>query len=312
VHDSEFQRLPPPTDLLSIIVCTYRRAHALRNLLESLSTQTCPDFEVVVVDASGDAPALDFPRIRLRVLQSAKSVPVQRNAGIRAAKGELVGFLDDDVTVPAGFIEHVKAILQRQELRDAGGITGYDVLNYGSPVSMRFRVRRALGYYPNPNPGALGLCDATVPLSFQAPFSGYRNVSWLPGFCMVYRREAIDGIWFDERLTAYGAEDALFSMAVARRCRLVMCGELHVSHHKDPASRISTAEVIYGGSFALSRNYLLRVEGVARYASLAWYALVEFLLDSIDFIRRPSAMQLRAVRARQTGLLTGALSTRTN
>ena len=88
-HDSEYQRLPSPTDLLSIVVCTYRRAQALRNLLESLSDQTCPDFEVVVVDASEDSPVLDFPKIRLRVLQSPKSVPVQRNAGIRAARGNV-------------------------------------------------------------------------------------------------------------------------------------------------------------------------------------------------------------------------------
>ena len=304
--------MPLPTDLLSIIICTYRREQALRNLLETLSAQTCCDFEVVVVDASGVAHALDYPRLRMAVLQTEKGLPLQRNAGIRAAKGDLIGFLDDDVTVPPGFIEQVKTILKRPELRDVGGITGYDLINYGMPQSLRFRVRRAMGYYPDPKPGAVGLCDVTVPLSFQKPFSGCVNVSWLPGFCMIYRREVLKNIWFDERLTAYGAEDALFSMAVARRARLVMCGDLHVSHHKDPTSRVTPAEEIYGGSFALSRNYMQRVGGTPRYARLAWYALVEFTLDSIDLIRWPSVMQFRVVRARQSGLLTGALSTRTN
>src|SRR3954463_9542500 len=43
---------------ISVIICTYRRAGALMDLLGCLAAQTYGDFEVLIVDGSGDDPTV--------------------------------------------------------------------------------------------------------------------------------------------------------------------------------------------------------------------------------------------------------------
>ncbi len=95
---------------VSIIVPTYKREDALKKALDSLATQTFKDFEIVLVDDNDNAKwnqkvqtvVADFTKNNQEIaishienhpnLGSAKA----RNAGIDAAKGEYVTFLDDD------------------------------------------------------------------------------------------------------------------------------------------------------------------------------------------------------------------------
>jgi hypothetical protein len=147
-----------------------------------------------------------------------------------------------------------------------------------------------------------------VPLSFQPAFSGFREIHWLPGFCMIYRRQAVGTQRFDEVLPAYGTEDGIFSMAIGRRWRLLMWGDLHVRHHADPTSRCTPAEAIYGGSFSLSRNHWLETGGAGKPLRLARYALCEFVLDLAIFLRRPNRTRVVSIAAKQLGLVKGAMS----
>src|SRR5581483_219754 len=297
------------TPTLSIIVCTYCRPIALSELLETLSSQTCANFETLIVYAGGrESLPSTLPAMRLTMIPSRKGLPVQRNAGLDAARGNLVAFLDDDVTVDENFAANVMRAFEQPGMRDVGGLTGYDLLHYGTPLSLRYRVRRMLGYYPDRRPGALGLCGCTVPLSSEAPFSGFRTVGWLPGFCMIYRRDAILVMRFDERLPAYGAEDAAFSMAVGRRWRLVLWGDLRLRHHADPTSRCNPEQAAYGGSFSLSRSYWLRTAGAGKALRLLRYSLTELALDVLSFSRRPALSRLRMMVAKQQGLVSGVCS----
>jgi GT2 family glycosyltransferase len=101
----------------SVIIPTYRRPGLLRKALDSLALQESRHvFEVVVVN---DAPDEDlsqlpgeYPSIDLRVISPESNVgrAMARNMGVRNSSGELIVFLDDDMTVVPGFIEaHVKA-----------------------------------------------------------------------------------------------------------------------------------------------------------------------------------------------------------
>ena len=304
--------------MISIIICTFQRSRALAGVLNCLADQTCRDYEVLIVHAGVDSVpdqiVEQFRRttefmVPVTVVHTQKGLPIQRNAGIARASGDLIAFLDDDLSVAPTFVSRVIQAFALVGMADVGGITGYDTLHYGQPLAPRYRVRKWLGYYPDLRPGALGLCRCTVPLSFQTPFSGFREVRWLPGFCMVYRRAAIGRLRFDEALPAYGTEDGIFSMSVGRRWRLLMWGDLHVQHHADPTSRCPPAEAIYGGSFSLSRNHWLQTTGGVRLVRLIRYALAEFALDIAIFFRRPGWPRLTAIAAKQRGLISGALST---
>lgn len=93
---------PPP---ISVVLCTRERPDDLAGALASLRTIDYPDFEIVVVD---NVPATDAtarviaaaadPRVR-RVIEPVAGLSNARNAGLRAARHDIVAFTDDDVVV---------------------------------------------------------------------------------------------------------------------------------------------------------------------------------------------------------------------
>ncbi len=83
------------------MVCTRDRPGSLARALASVLAQDEPDFETLVVDGSAPAltadqlPALADPRVRLLSGVTA-GVGAARDTGLRAARGELIGWCDDD------------------------------------------------------------------------------------------------------------------------------------------------------------------------------------------------------------------------
>ena len=116
-------------------------------------------------------------------------------------------------------------------MQDVGGVTPYDTLHYPFALSLRWRMRAALGVMPSLNPGEVDRLGRAVPISFLKPFTGNKQIGWLPGFGMIYRRTAVEGLRFDELLPTYGGEDRDYSMRVGERSRLLICGDLHLQHH---------------------------------------------------------------------------------
>lgn len=86
--------------MISLIVGTLGRVAALRRLLKSLAAQTVRDFEVVLVDQSGTEAVMpvleEFPTVCVRRVTAAPGLSCARNLGLTLAKGEIVGFPDDD------------------------------------------------------------------------------------------------------------------------------------------------------------------------------------------------------------------------
>lgn len=87
---------------VSVIVTTYNRAKLLAETLESILSQTFDDFELIVVDNMSEDGTRDFvtsmtdPRISYFRNQNDGIIAVNRNYGIRKAKGKYIAFCDDD------------------------------------------------------------------------------------------------------------------------------------------------------------------------------------------------------------------------
>jgi glycosyltransferase involved in cell wall biosynthesis len=100
----------------SVIIPVYNRAHVLGRALRSVLAQTCPDFEVVVVDdGSSDDPAaiiaaFSDPRI-VYIRQKNRGGGAARNAGIDAARGRFIAPLDSDDEFLPHHLERMKALL---------------------------------------------------------------------------------------------------------------------------------------------------------------------------------------------------------
>jgi len=89
---------------VSVVIPTCNRPDRLHALLENLSRSTLLPGEVVVVDSSDvklDPSAFaGLGPLRVVYLEAARSVCVQRNAGIRRASSPWIFLCDDDVEVP--------------------------------------------------------------------------------------------------------------------------------------------------------------------------------------------------------------------
>ncbi|MBT6662866.1 MAG: glycosyltransferase [Nitrospina sp.] len=85
---------------VSVIVPTYNRADRLERALNSIVSQTCQDFELIVVDdGSTDKTSQlmkSFPKAQYFYIKKNSGVSKARNVGLAFAKGELICFLDSD------------------------------------------------------------------------------------------------------------------------------------------------------------------------------------------------------------------------
>ena len=99
----------------SIVMPTYNRAHCIERAIDSLLCQTYRNFELVVVDdastdGTGDLLRRRYPgeissgRIKYTLVEKG-GVSKARNAGLRVAGGEWIGYLDSDNEVVPTFLE---------------------------------------------------------------------------------------------------------------------------------------------------------------------------------------------------------------
>ncbi len=104
---------------ISLICATQYRHVELKRFLESLSRQTCTQFELVIVDQNDSDLILDlieqyktfFPILHLK--HNFASNSRARNEGVNLASGAYVGFPDDDCWYPENTIEEVLSQLKK-------------------------------------------------------------------------------------------------------------------------------------------------------------------------------------------------------
>jgi glycosyltransferase involved in cell wall biosynthesis len=98
---------------VSVVIPTCNRPDRLRALLDNLNRSTLPLREVLVVDSSdhrlGAEAFAGLDRLSVVYLEAARSVCLQRNAGIRAATSPWIFLCDDDMEVPPDYLARLAA-----------------------------------------------------------------------------------------------------------------------------------------------------------------------------------------------------------
>lgn len=111
----------------SFIIPVYNRPNEVDELLQSLTTQTLKDFEVVVVEDGSSITCQDVVNryakvLNVRYYNKPNSGPGQtRNYGVARAQGEYVLILDSDVVLPQGYLQAVDDELQHHACDAFGG-----------------------------------------------------------------------------------------------------------------------------------------------------------------------------------------------
>lgn len=119
----------PPS--ISVVVPTFGRPQELRGCLEALAEldYPCERYEVVVVDDGSDPPVVPWAGaadagLRMHWLRQANAGPAAaRNAGARAATGEILAFTDDDCRPASDWLSAIAAALARDPEALCGGTT---------------------------------------------------------------------------------------------------------------------------------------------------------------------------------------------
>ncbi len=119
---------------VTVILCTYNRCQSLATALSSLAAQVLPesiDWEVIVVDNNScdqtaqvvEGFCRENPGRFRYLLESQQGKSYALNAGIREARGDVLAFTDDDVTMEATWLHHLTASLHSRDWAGAGGRT---------------------------------------------------------------------------------------------------------------------------------------------------------------------------------------------
>lgn len=111
----------------SFIIPVFNRPDEVDELLNSLTTQTLRDFEVIVVEDGSSVPCKDVTekyadKFLIHYYYKDNSGPGQtRNYGVERASGEYMLILDSDCILPGTFLEEVEKELQHKEADAFGG-----------------------------------------------------------------------------------------------------------------------------------------------------------------------------------------------
>jgi GT2 family glycosyltransferase len=112
---------PPTTNhqpLASIIIVNWNGAAHLPVCLDALRAQTFRNFEVIVADNASHDDSLellarDYPEVNVVALSRNLGFTGGNNAGIRAARGEIIILLNNDTEVDPHWLEEVVAAFKR-------------------------------------------------------------------------------------------------------------------------------------------------------------------------------------------------------
>jgi glycosyltransferase involved in cell wall biosynthesis len=104
----------PPSAALScsVVLCTHGRPAYLATALDALARLDPAPLEVIVVDnapGADDCEAVVLAKGFRYVREDRKGLDNARNAGVRAARGDLIAFTDDDCVVPAAWLAPIAA-----------------------------------------------------------------------------------------------------------------------------------------------------------------------------------------------------------
>lgn len=126
---------------VSVIIPTYNEENVILDCLESLGRQTYRDFEIIVVDDGSKDKTLFYlenleKRIRdLKVIrQKHKGAGAARNKGAKFARGEILVFVDADMTFDKDFINRLVDPILKKKAKGTFSKEEY-VLNWQNPIA---------------------------------------------------------------------------------------------------------------------------------------------------------------------------------
>jgi len=289
-HDDALPRV-------SIIIPNWNGLVLLRACLDALRRQTYHDHEVIVVDngSSDDSVSAlrsEYPEVRVLALPRNLGYSGGSNAGIRAARGEILVMLNNDTEADPHWLEELVDALDRHPV---AGSAASRMMIYDQP-----EILHSAGdiYRTNGIPDSRGVWQPYGP-----PFDKESYVFGGCGGAVAYRRQMLEAIGlFEERFFMYCEDVDLNWRAQLAGWKCVYAPKAVVYHHLSATGGGSLSSYYVGRNtlWVIARNYpgaLLKRH---------WHKIVAAQWDiARDALR---AWRGAAARARLRGQLVGLLT----
>jgi len=199
---------------ISVIIPTKNRKEDLLTTLRSIIQQTHGPEEVIIIDQSEEdckedilglfKTARDKPDLTYVWDKSISGLTEARAKGFKESRGEVVFFIDDDITLEKDCIKNLVQTYQANP--HLGGIGGVDTswkdkslfwLLVGSLFSCGpFALRKGGWFF-----------TGWIPHYFHNRLTAPYPSRWLLGGLMSFRRQVVEDIGFDEQLAGHGFAD---------------------------------------------------------------------------------------------------------
>ena len=218
--------------IISVVIPTYCRPKDLQHCLDALKKQARAPDEVLVVVRDNDAKTwamledISLGHLTLRaVAVTTPGYAAALNAGLDATRGDIITFTDDDTAPRPDWLARIENHFQADPR--VGRVGGRDWVREGDWVHDEARVVVGKVQW-------FGRMVDNHHLGVGRP----REVDTLKGANMSFRRAAVEGIRFDERLRGTGAQpraDYAFCLVVKRAgWRLIYDPAVAVDHYPAP------------------------------------------------------------------------------
>lgn len=268
--------------LFSVVIPTFDRANLVRRAIASVLAQTIEDFEIIVVDdGSTDntgevVRAFGDPRIHLVRLTSNRGPAAARNAGIGAARGELISLLDSDDEYLPTFLERTRATMVQTDSHVGFCWAGTQKALASDVEGLHVDVARRRIW----NPTFSSRHDAwRYCLTHDAPWGTNNGVTFKP---FVFAKSGL----FDETMRACEDDDILirltryFDFAVIPECLVIV--------HDDAPQRVDGNPLNQANAWArMYRKYREDIKGDPK--------AVRFFLTNIANRFRQSGQRWKAL-----------------
>lgn len=230
---------------ITVVIPNYNGEMFLENCVKSLEKQTYTNFEIVVVDDCSKDDSLEilkkYPEIRVLMNDKNSGFAASVNRGIKAAQGEFVLLLNNDVELESDFIEKMYGSItanarifsvssrmvryyERDKLDDTGDF--YNILGWaykrGDGKSINRHQRRTkvfstcagAGLYRRSVFDEIGLFDENFFAYLEDVDVSYRGQIY--GYCNIYEPEAIC-YHIGSATTAEGNKYSAFKVEISAR-----------------------------------------------------------------------------------------------
>ncbi|HAT90714.1 MAG TPA: glycosyltransferase [Roseburia sp.] len=206
------------TDKISVIVPVYNVKDYLEDCVRSVTDQTYPDLEILLIDDGSDdgsgeiCDRLQMTDERIKVFhEKNKGVSSARNKGLKEATGAYIAFVDSDDILETDMYTYLMGLLKMYEAQIAACSGWYQ---YDAGAGKKFE-----------SPKKEVCLNGREALGVLHERTYLRAYIWNK----LFRREALDGIRFSTELSF--AEDYEMFCRVLEQCDRIVCGTKPKYHY---------------------------------------------------------------------------------